>query len=80
MKKKVLNHATYAYQKYIEYCPSGANRDLTLQRLKALKAPFKAPKGAIDENMNRTYRDNTMIFCEYEPGFELFIIQTGKLK
>ncbi len=30
--------------------------------------------------MNRVYKDNTMIFSEYEPGNELFIIQAGKVK
>ena len=30
--------------------------------------------------MNRRYRDKTMIFSEYEPGNELFIIQSGKVK
>jgi CRP/FNR family transcriptional regulator len=32
------------------------------------------------EVMNRTYKDNTMIFSEYEPGNELFIIQSGRVK
>jgi CRP-like cAMP-binding protein len=81
LKKKVFNHAIYAYQKYLEFCPEGSNRDATLQRLKTLKAPFKAPVvPSGGEVMNRTYKDGTMIFCEYEPGNELFIIQSGKVK
>ncbi len=80
LKKKVYNHAIYAYQKYLEFCPEGGNRDVTLQRLKVLKAPYKAPAAVSGEVMNRTYKDNTMIFCEYEPGNELFIIQSGKVK
>jgi CRP-like cAMP-binding protein len=78
-KKRVLNHATYAFQKYLQYRPTGENRDNAIQRLQTLKAPLKAP--AVQQGgMNRRYRDNTMIFCEYEPGEELFIIQSGKVK
>jgi len=79
-KKKAVNHAVYAFQKYLKYCPSGENRDQTLQRLKLLKAPFKAPENTSGDGMNRIYTDNTMIFCEYEPGNELYIIQSGKVK
>ncbi|MGL4371013.1 MAG: Crp/Fnr family transcriptional regulator, partial [Spirochaetota bacterium] len=31
-------------------------------------------------SMNRTYKDSTMIFCENEPGSELYIIQSGQVK
>jgi len=79
IKKRSINHAIYAYQKYIHYCPSGPHRDQALQRLKSLKAPYK--QNAVNSNsMNRIYTDNTMIFSEYEPGNELFIIQSGKVK
>ena len=78
LKHKILNHATYAYQRYLQYCPNGEHRDHTLQRLKTLKAPFKVT--AADSSMNRRYGDKTMIFCEYEPGHELFIIQSGQVK
>ncbi len=79
LKKKSYRHAVYAYQKYIQFCPSGKYRDHAIHRLKALKSPLKA----INPNegkMNRVYKDNEMIFSEYEPGNELFIIQTGKVK
>jgi len=32
------------------------------------------------KGMNRKYPDNTLLFCESEPGDELFIIQEGKVK
>jgi CRP-like cAMP-binding protein len=80
IKKKIMNHATYAFQKYIQYRPDGENRDKAIQRLQTLKAPLKAPAAGQTVGMNRRYKDNTMIFCEYEPGEELFIIQSGKVK
>jgi CRP-like cAMP-binding protein len=80
VKQKAINHAIYAYQRYLQYCPDGPSRETALQRLTSLKAPFKSPQNASQAGMNRHYRDNTMIFCEYEPGEELFIIQGGKVK
>lgn len=80
MKKKAFNHATYVYQRYLQYCPSGVNSENALQRLKALKAPYKYNEPKTLESMNRSYPDNTMMFSEYEPGNELYIIQSGKVK
>lgn len=80
LNKRIFNHAIYAYQRFIQYCPQDANRDKALTRLKQLKAPFQAPVPPSGDTMNRTYKDNTMIFCEYEPGEELYIIQGGKVK
>jgi CRP/FNR family transcriptional regulator len=80
MKQKSFNHAAYAYQRYLQYRPEGSSRDKAIQRLQSLKAPLKATTPGQQVGMNRRYRDNTMIFSEYEPGDELFIIQQGKVK
>ena len=80
LKKRVFNYATYAFQKFLQHCPEHPNRDAAIQRLKTLKAPYTVAEPPSTGNMNRSYRDNTMIFCEFEPGNELFIIQNGKVK
>lgn len=80
LKKRIFNHAIYAYQKYIQHCPSGYNRDKSIERLKTLKSPLKFPDMPYRAGMNRKYPDNTMLFSESEPGDELFIIQDGKVK
>ncbi len=80
VKKKIFNHAIYAYQRYLQYCPNEEHRDTALQRLKTLKAPLKEAEHKMLDTMNRSYPDNTMIFSEYEPGNELYIIQSGKVK
>ncbi|HSA13184.1 MAG TPA: cyclic nucleotide-binding domain-containing protein [Spirochaetota bacterium] len=80
MKKRVFNYAVYAFQKFLKHCPKNENTDTAIQRLKTLKAPLSVPEPQSTGNMNRAYRDNTMIFCEFEPGNELFIIQSGKVK
>ena len=78
IKKKVTEFAAYAFQRYLQYCPNGEHRDEAIQKLKLLKAPFKVPER--ETGMNRRYKDGTMIFCEHEPGEELFILQAGKVK
>ncbi|MBN2436045.1 MAG: cyclic nucleotide-binding domain-containing protein [Spirochaetes bacterium] len=78
--KRAFNHAAYAFQRYLQYCPAGKNSERSLHRLKQLKAPFKAPEPPPTKGLTRTYKDNTMIFCENEFGFELFIIQSGQVK
>ncbi len=80
VKQKSVSHAAYAYQRYLQFCPNGPNRDTALQRLTSLKAPFKPAQNVVQAGMNRHYGDNTMVFCEYEPGEELYIIQAGKVK
>lgn len=79
-KKRMLNFATYAFQRFLQYRPDHSNRDMAIQRLKSFKAPLKHTEKFSPQDMNRKYPDNTMIFCENEPGHELFIIQTGKVK
>jgi CRP/FNR family transcriptional regulator len=79
LSKRSFNHASYAFQRYLQHCPSGPNTDKALIRLKQLKAPFKTPDPA-SQSLTRTYSDNTMIFCENEPGSELYIIQSGQVK
>lgn len=79
LKKKNYNFSIYAYQKYIQFCPNGDKLDFAIERLKSLKSPLKSPELPKTE-INRTYQDNSMIFCEYEPGNELFIIQSGRVK
>ncbi len=78
--KKQYSHAVYAFQKFIKYCPNDPNVNKAIERLKSLKAPLKPAESSSADNMNKTFKDNTMLFCENEPGDELFIIQSGKVK
>lgn len=80
LKKKVITHAAYAYQRYLQYCPGAPNANKAIERLKMLKAPLKTPENPQGTGLSRSYRDNSMIFCENEPGNELYIIQNGKVK
>lgn len=72
-------HATFAYQSYLKHLPSGQFVPQAKLRLQTMNQAFQGP--VIDyTKFNRSYKDNEMIFCEHEPGKELFILQGGKVK
>jgi CRP-like cAMP-binding protein len=79
LSKRDFSHSAYAFQRYIQYCPEGSNREKAIARLKQMKSPLKAPESST-QGLNRTFTDNIMIFCENEPGNELYIIQAGQVK
>ncbi|XDD42927.1 cyclic nucleotide-binding domain-containing protein [Leptospira sp. WS60.C2] len=73
------SHATFAYQSYLKHLPNGQFVPQAKLRLQTINQPFQAPP--IDyTKFNRNYKDSEMIFCEHEPGKELFILQSGKVK
>lgn len=72
-------HAAYAYQRYIQFNPDGDHVSLAKMRLQSMNKPLKGPH--VDEaNINRNYHEEQMVFCENEPGRELYIIQSGRIK
>jgi CRP-like cAMP-binding protein len=81
VKQSQYNLAYYSYHQYIKHCPSGEYIRESKERMlkiapytKALKLDFKS------DELTRVYPKDTMIFCEGEPGAELFIIQKGSVK
>jgi len=80
-KHNQINQAFYAYQKYIKCCPNGSNVKDAVERLKKIapyiKDPQQPPKPG---EMVRSYKKDSIVFCEGEPGDELFIIQKGSVK
>ena len=74
-----LIHAAYAYQKYLQWCPKGDKVSMAKVRLQTMNSPLRAPT-VNEANINRTYSVDSMIFCENEPGRELYILQSGKVK
>jgi CRP-like cAMP-binding protein len=81
LKNNQFNQAFYAYQKYIKYCPKGPNAQSTIERMKKIAPYIKEPQKDFKAGeMNRSYKKDSIIFCEGEPGDELFIIQKGSVK
>ncbi len=74
-----MEHATYAFQAYLKYLPNGQFAPQAKKKLMTLNRPLQMPP--VDETkFNRFYKNNSVIFCEHEPGRELYIIQGGKVK
>ncbi len=71
--------AAYLYTRYLQYCPNGDKVTEAKAKIQNLKNAGATPPQPQTE-MNRTYQDGQMIFSEHEPGDELFIIQSGKVK
>jgi CRP-like cAMP-binding protein len=80
-KHNQFSQAIYAYLKYVKFCPKGENVQTAHERMKKI-APFikKPPKEYKPDETTRTYSKDELIFCEGEPGEELFIIQKGSVK
>lgn len=76
--QKRPNHAAYAYQRYLEWVPNGPNVDTAKMRLQAMNMPLAIVPPP--DSINRTYDPDKMVFCENEPGRELYIIQSGRVK
>ncbi|MCL2070426.1 MAG: cyclic nucleotide-binding domain-containing protein [Treponema sp.] len=79
--QKQYSLAFHAYTKYLEHCPAGENTPAAREKLKKLANRAEDLKtGFSEDQLNRLYEQNTMIFAEGEPGDEVFIIQWGSVK
>ncbi len=72
-------HAAYAFQRYLQWVPKGDRVQQAQLRLQSMNHSLQAPP-VIDSSINRFFQEDTLIFCEHEPGYELFIIQSGRVK
>ena len=81
VKHNQYNQAFYAYQKYIKCCPGENNVAAAVERLKKIAPYVKNTQQAFNPAETvRNYSKDQIIFCEGEPGEELFIIQKGSVK
>ncbi len=82
VKQSKYNHAYYAYAQYVKFRPQGENLDKAKQRLAKIKPYAKNVQMSKEGtgNFNRTYPPDSMIFCEGQPGEELYILQRGQVK
>ncbi|MCS7206263.1 MAG: cyclic nucleotide-binding domain-containing protein [Leptospiraceae bacterium] len=78
-KSNRFDHAAYAFQKFIEYCPNDKNVAQAKLYLQKMNKPFVAPK-LIKKELTRYFKKDQIIFCENEPGDELYIIKKGSVK
>jgi CRP-like cAMP-binding protein len=81
LQKKQPNHAFYAFKKFIQYCPQAPQVAEAKNKMLKLQAHIKDEQVSKKQaGFVRHFQDNELLFCEHEPGEELFIIQKGKIK
>jgi CRP-like cAMP-binding protein len=81
LQKKQPSHAFYAFKKFIQYCPQAPQVAEAKSKMLKLQAHIKDEQFSKQQaGFVRLFQDNELLFCEHEPGEELFIIQKGKIK
>ncbi len=80
-RQSKYNQAFYSYYQYIRHLPGGPNVAMAKERMMKIKPYAKVAYLEPPENeFNRNYPKDTMIFSEGQPGNELYIIQKGSVK
>lgn len=77
--QKRYNHGAYAYQRYLQWVPNGPKSSQAKMRLQSMNKPLKLPPTP-ENSINRSFTTDDMVFSENEPGRELYIIQSGRVK
>ncbi len=81
LKQNQYNLAYYSYYQYVRLVPNSPNVEKAKQRMEKIKPYAKAVHlETSEEQFNREYPKDTMIFAESMPGRELYIIQRGSVK
>lgn len=73
------NLAAYVFSQYLRLYPEGNLMGEAKEKLESIPG-VDPSKFEPRSDFNRVYQDGEMIFSEFEPGHELFIIQNGKIK
>jgi len=80
-KQGLYDHALYAYTQYIKHCPEGSHVTQAGIHIAKIASYTRTAKHEVKLNeAKRVYPKGTLVFCESEPGKELFIIQSGSIK
>ncbi len=80
LEKGRKGHARHVLQVYLDSCPRGMHVEEATRQLAALRAKGGASAGPVQKGFCRVYPDGCMIFCEHEPGDELYVIKSGKVE
>ncbi len=79
-KKGQRAHAIHTLRVYLDRFPGGLNSVEAKKMLTALIAKGGEPPAPKPQGLYREYADRQMIFCEQEPGDELYVIKSGKVE
>ncbi|MGA2976878.1 MAG: cyclic nucleotide-binding domain-containing protein [Spirochaetia bacterium] len=73
-------HACHALEVYCRGFPKGMHAAEAAKSMAALRQKGVVISPPVQRGLCRVYPDGQMIFCEYEPGDELYIIKSGKVE
>jgi CRP-like cAMP-binding protein len=74
-------NAGYVLSRYLELYPGGSNlKEAEMLLADIWQKGFKKDSKPVRNGIYLQYADRQIIFCEHEPGRELFIIKKGKVK
>jgi CRP/FNR family transcriptional regulator len=73
-------HAAHALRAYTSRFPAGMHVEEGTRQLAALEAKGAATPAPVTRGLCRVFADGQMIFCEHEPGNELYVIKSGKVE
>lgn len=83
-KQSKYSLAMYAYYHYLKNAANGPHAAMARERFVALKSMgIKISTSTLEpksDEMSRIYTEESMVFCECQPGAELYIIQKGQVK
>lgn len=80
-REKTHQTAYYILKRYMDLYPHGEECDAAAEILAVIeKSGITRVQQPVPEGIFRRYADRQIIFCEHEPGDELFIIKKGKVK
>ncbi|MFC1503917.1 Crp/Fnr family transcriptional regulator [Spirochaetota bacterium] len=78
-KQSNFKIARYVFSRYLALNPQGMKMKESKERIIEMGQAEETPPQP-QTGFNRMCKDGEMLFCENEPGEELYIIQTGKIK
>jgi CRP/FNR family transcriptional regulator len=73
-------HALHALTAHLQLFPSVGNSSEAQKAVSALQAKGVMAPPSTQRGLARRYSEGQMVFCEHEPGKELYIVKTGKVE
>lgn len=79
-KAGLIPLSIYAFQRYLDFLPNGPKSQEAIERIQRYARFKEEAFSSVSSGYTRKFKKDSFIFCEHEPGEELFIIQQGKVK
>ncbi len=80
-RAKATRYAYYVLKRYCELYPAGIEIDSAKALLREIEnSGMRSVAEPVKSGVYKVFTDQQMVFCENEPGEELYIIKEGKVK